>query len=272
MPDPSLWPVVLAMLATSLVAGLAAGLLGVGGGIVLVPVLEFALAFAGVPPEWRMHVAVATSSASIIPTAISSARAHDARGAVDWALAKSWGPGMLIGAFVGSVLASRARSEWLTAIFGAMALLVAIRMFIGAAQTDRPDRVPRGSAGVALSSVIGGVSATMGIGAGTIGVPTMTAFGLPVHRAVGTAAFLGLLVSLPATVGYLLARPGVELPWATVGFVSLVGAALIVPGSLLMTPVGARIAHSISRVALSRVFAVFLLCVALRMAWRTLQG
>jgi uncharacterized protein len=264
-----LLPVVLAMIATSLLAGFAAGLLGVGGGIVLVPVLEFALGFAGVPPEWRMHMAVATSSATIIPTAISSARAHHARGAVDWALVRSWGPGMVIGALLGALLASRARAEWLSAVFGVMALLVALRMYFAATEADRPDRVPRGLAGGALASVIAAVSATMGIGAGTIGVPTMTSFGFPVHRAVGTAAFLGLLVGLPATVGYLFARPGVQLPGLTVGFVSLIGAALIIPGALLMTPIGARVAHSISRAALSRVFALFLVCVAARMAWRT---
>ncbi|MFO1455815.1 MAG: sulfite exporter TauE/SafE family protein [Steroidobacteraceae bacterium] len=103
----TLWPVALAMLGTALFSGVVAGLLGVGGGIVIVPALEYALQFTGVPPQWRMHVAVATSLATIIPTSISSARAHHARGAVDFALVKSWGPGMLLGALAGSLLASR---------------------------------------------------------------------------------------------------------------------------------------------------------------------
>ncbi len=269
MPDASLLPVALTMLATSLVAGLVSGLLGVGGGIVLVPVLEFALAFAGVPSDWRMHVAVATSSATIIPTSITSARAHCARGAVDLPLVRSWGPGILLGALAGSLLATQASSEWLTGLFGVAALAVSLKMLLVAGSADRPDRTPRGLPGAALAGAIGTVSAMMGIGGGTLGVPIMTAFGLPVHRAVGTAALLGLLVSLPATVGYLFARPGVDLPWATIGLVSLVGAALIIPGAMLTTPFGARLAHRLSRVALSRVFGVFLLCVAARMFYRT---
>ena len=269
MTDPTILPIVIAMLVTSLLAGLVSGLLGVGGGIVLVPVLEFALRYAGVAPEWCMHMAVATSSATIIATSVSSARAHHARGAVDWALARSWGPAILIGAFVGSLLATRARPEWLTAVFGGVALLVAGRMLLSANEADRSDHVPRGATGAALAAALGGVSAMMGIGAGTLGVPTMTALGFPVHRAVGTAAFLGLLVSLPATIGYLLARPGVALPWLTVGLVSLVGVALIVPGAILTTSLGARLAHGLSRTTLARVFGVFLLCVAARMFYRT---
>ncbi len=269
MDFTTLWPVALAMLATALFSGVVAGLLGVGGGIVIVPALEFALQFAGVPPAWRMHVAVATSLATIIPTSISSARAHHARGAIDLALVRAWGPGMLLGALAGSLLAAQVQARVLAAVFGAVALLVALKMFLPLDHLRLAAQVPTGAAGGAVSGAIGAVSAMMGIGGGTISVPTMTLLGEPIHRAVGTGALFGLLISVPGTAGYLLARPPVELPAATVGLVSLLGVALIAPGSILTAPLGARLAHALSRRALSRLFGAFLLVVAVRMLYRS---
>jgi uncharacterized membrane protein YfcA len=266
-PD-ALLPVVLAMLVTGLAAGLVAGLLGVGGGIVVVPVLEYALGFAGVAPEWRMHVAVATSLATIIPTALSSTRAHHARGAVDWSLARAWAPGILVGALAGSLVAAQVRSGILSLLFGVVAMAAALKMFLPLDDLRLAARVPRGLAGSGIAALIGALSAMMGIGGGTLSVPTMTMAGEPIHRAVGTAAFFGLLISVPGTVGYLLAQPPVTLPWLTVGLVSLVGVGLIAPGSMLTAPLGARLAHALSRRALSRIFGMFLFSVAARMLYR----
>ncbi len=265
----SLVPVVAAMLAAGLAAGVIAGLLGVGGGIVVVPVLEYALAFAGVAPEWRMHVAVATSMATIIPTSVSSSLAHHARGAVDWNLARSWAPGMLAGAFAGALLAARADAAMLTGLFGVVALLVALKMLLPLDHLRAATRSPGGLGGNAIGAGIGTVSSMMGIGGGTLSVPALTLSGEPIHRAVGTAAFFGLLISVPATVGYLLARPTPGLPWLTIGLVSLPGVALIAPCSMLTAPMGARLAHGLSRRALSGIFGAFLAVVGARMLYST---
>ncbi|MCW5574088.1 MAG: sulfite exporter TauE/SafE family protein, partial [Steroidobacteraceae bacterium] len=115
-------PYVLALAGTGLIAGVIAGLLGVGGGIVIVPVLELLLGVAGVASEWRMHVAIATSLATIVPTSISSARAHHAHGAIDWPLVRSWSIPVIVGALLGGLLAARAKSAWLAALFGTVAL------------------------------------------------------------------------------------------------------------------------------------------------------
>lgn len=266
----TLWPVALAMLGTALFSGVVAGLLGVGGGIVIVPVLEYALRYAGIPDDWRMHVAVATSLATIIPTSISSARAHHARGAIDWPLVRAWGPGMFLGALAGSVLAARVDAGVLTAVFGGVALLVAVKMLLPLDHLRIASRVPTGAGGGVLSGAIGIVSAMMGIGGGTVSVPIMTLLAEPIHRAVATGAAFGLLISVPGTLGYLFARPAVSLPFPTVGLVSLLGVALIAPGSMLTAPLGARLAHALSKRALARLFGAFLLVVATRMLYRSL--
>lgn len=257
------------MVATGLLAGTIAGLLGVGGGLVIVPALEYLLRYAGVAPAWRMHVAVATSLATIVLTSISSARAHHARGAVDRELARSWAPGMLAGGLLGSLLASRAGSDLLTGIFGVVAAAVALQMLLPLERWRLAPAVPRGLAGSALAMLIAALSAVMGIGGGSLSVPAMTLTGQPIHRAVGTAALFGLLISLPGTLGYLLASPPTALPWGTVGWVSLVGLALIAPATMLTAPLGARLAHRLSRRALTAAFGCFLLLVAVRMLGRT---
>jgi uncharacterized membrane protein YfcA len=270
IPFADLWPLISILAVSGLVAGFAAGLLGVGGGIVTVPVLEYSLRFAGVPEEYRMHVAVATSLAAIIPTSISSARSHHARGAVDWDLAKRWGATMVLAAFGGSLLASHAPLAVLAGIFGAVALIIAAKMLLPLDHLRFAEQLPRGVAGNVLAALIGGVSAVMGIGGGTLAVPTLNLCGYPIHRAVGTASFFGLLISVPGTIGYLLARPETGLPWLTVGFVSIAGLAVIGPGSMLTATLGARAAHALSRRRLSQAFGVFLLFVGSRMVYRAL--
>jgi uncharacterized protein len=272
MPDDwrELLPLIGILAATGLVAGFAAGLLGVGGGIVTVPVLEYSLRFAGVPEDYRMHVAVATSLAAIIPTSLSSTRSHHARGAVDWALARRWAAPILLASFAGSLLASSAPFVLLAGLFGSVALLIAVKMMLPMDHLRVAGHPPRGAVGAAVAALIGGVSAMMGIGGGTLAVPTLTLCGEPIHRAVGTAAFFGLLISVPGTVGYLLARPDAALPWLTVGFVSLAGLAVIAPGSMLTAALGARAAHALSRRRLSQAFGAFLLLVGTRMIYRAL--
>jgi uncharacterized membrane protein YfcA len=265
-----LLPLIGILAVSGLLAGFVAGLLGVGGGIVTVPVLEYSLRFAGVPEEYRMHVAVATSLAAIIPTAMSSARSHHSRGAVDWEMARRWAVPMILAAFAGSLLASHAPLAVLTGLFGSVALLIALKMLLPLDHLRATDQVPRGAGGFTLAALIGGVSAMMGIGGGTLAVPTLNLCGYPIHRAVGTASFFGLLISVPGTLGYLLAKPEAGLPWLTIGFVSVAGLAVIAPGSMLTATLGARTAHVLSRRRLSQAFGVFLLFVGTRMVYRAL--
>jgi uncharacterized membrane protein YfcA len=265
-----LLPLIGILAASGLVAGFAAGLLGVGGGIVTVPVLEYTLRFAGVPEEHRMHVAVATSLAAIIPTSISSAQSHHARGAVDWDLAKRWAAPMVAAALAGSLLASNAPTAVLAGVFGCVALVIAAKMLLPLDHLQFTDRVPGGVRGGLMASWIGGVSAVMGIGGGTLAVPALNLCGYPIHRAVGTASFFGLLISVPGTLGYLLANPQTGLPWLTIGFVSVSGVAVIAPGSILTAKLGARAAHALSRRRLAQAFGVFLVVVGSRMVYRAL--
>ena len=262
-------PMLAALLAAGAAGGLLAGLLGVGGGIVIVPVLDVALVTAGVDPAVAMHVAVATSMATIVPTSISSSRSHAQRGSIDFEVVRRWSLPIVIGALAGSLVASSVDARVLAGVFGTVAALAALKMVLPLDHLVLRSGIPGGLAGATLPASIGAVSAMMGIGGGTLSVPSMTLCGEPVHKAVGTAALLGLWISVPATAGYLLAQPGptVTPPW-TIGWVSLPGFAIIAPVSWLLAPVGARLAHSLDRRRLSAAFGAFLLIVAARMLYR----
>jgi uncharacterized membrane protein YfcA len=261
------------MLVTGLCSGLLAGLLGIGGGIVIVPVLEAALATQGVDPAIRMHVAVATSLATIIPTSISSARAHYRRQSVDVDLLRRWAVFILLGAVIGATVAVRVESSVLATVFGCFAFLVGLKMLLPLEGKTIRDSVPRGPLGAAIPVGIGGVATMMGIGGGGLAVPVLTLCGEKIHRAVGTAALFGLLVSLPGTLGYILGGLGdPRLPPGSLGYVNLVGFILIVPATVVAAPIGARIAHSLSRRRLGVVFGCFLLLISARMIYRAVAG
>jgi uncharacterized protein len=263
-------PVIAALAAAGVAGGLLAGLLGVGGGIVIVPALDFALQVAGVSPAVALHVAVATSMATIVPTAVSSSRAHARRGSVDRAVVQHWLVPIVLGALAGAWVASRVDARVLATVFGLVALAASMKMLLPLDHVVLRQGLPRGAAGAILPAGIGAVSAMMGIGGGTISVPAMTLCGVEVHRAVGTAALLGLWIALPATVGYLLAQPAepASLPPLTIGYVSLPGLALVAPLTWAVAPLGARLAHSLDRRKLASAFGLFLFVVALRMGFR----
>jgi len=261
-----------AMLATGCVAGVLAGLFGIGGGIIIVPVLETTLGALGVDPAIRMHVAVATSLATIIPTSISSARAHHARGAVDVELVKRWSIWVLLGSLAGAFVASRMHSNSLAIIFATLALLVAVKMTLFPTIRNLTDAVPRGPLVLVLPTAIGGLSSMMGIGGGTFSVMTLTLFGAPIHRAIGTAALFGLFISLPGTIGFIVTGiADARVPPFSLGYVSLIGFALIAPATVLLAPVGAKIAHSFSEKKLSIVFGLFLIAASTRLFYRALS-
>lgn len=259
-------PLAVVLVATGCVAGVLAGLLGVGGGIVVVPVLYSLLGFLQIDESVRMHVAVGTSLASIVLTSIMSARAHHRRGAVDIGLLKSWGPWIFAGSIAGTVIAGSIGSSALRAVFGVVALLVAAYMALTPPGFRVRDALPRGAAGWGSAFSIAGLSAMMGIGGGTLCVPYFNAFGFPVHRAVGTAAAIGLIVALPAAVGFIITGWGLDaLPYASAGHVNLLGLMLIAPFASLTAPFGAKLAHRMPPRMLKLAFAFFLLVTGLRM-------
>ncbi len=258
-----------AMLATGCVAGVLAGLFGIGGGIVIVPVLELTLGFLGVDAAIRMHIAVATSLATIVPTSLASARAHNKRGAVDFSIVKRWAIFVLAGALFGAWIAAQVHSRVLAFLFASIALLVAAKMLLLPESRNLTDDVPRGPLVPIIPAAIGCLSSMMGIGGGTFSVMTLTMFNQPIHRAIGTAALLGLVISLPGTIGFIAAGwfdP--RIPSGSLGYVNVIGFALIAPATVLTAPLGARIAHSFSEKKLSMLFGAFLITAAVRLFYR----
>lgn len=250
----------------AVIAGVLAGFLGVGGGIVLVPVLFWLFSVIDFPDALSMHMAVATSLATIVFTAISSARAHHKRGAVDVDLLRGWGPAMALGALAGGLAARWIDPAGLKAIFGAIALIVAINLAIPKTLVIA-DHLPRGRGRDAgFGGLIGWFSSLMGIGGGTLGVPVLTAYSVPVQRAVGTAAAFGLIIAVPAVIGFVISGWGAPgRPPLSIGYVSLPAALLIIPFTTALAPVGARLAHGLDGAWVKRGFALFLGITAVRM-------
>lgn len=269
LQDP-LWLAALAaaMAMTGLVSGTLAGLLGVGGGIVIVPVLFNVLPFFGIPEAVQMKLAVGTSLATIIPTSIQSARKHFAKGTMDVALLRSLAPSIALGVALGTVLAIWLKGDALTAVFATIAVLVAVNMATTGAEWRLRESFPSGAPRHGIGGFIGTVSAMMGIGGGTVGVPILSAFGAPMRAAVATASAFGIIIAVPATVGFAWAGWGNPLlPPLSLGYVNLLGVALIVPTSMLAAPWGVKLAHSIPPLLLKRLFALFLAVTSVRMIW-----
>lgn len=251
-------PLVIALLLTGAAAGVIAGLLGVGGGIVVVPVLFFVLQEFGVSAASAMLIATATSLLVILPTSIASLRAHHRRGNVDWLLLKRWAPFMVAGVLAGSAFALQLKGEVTSAIYAVVALLAAANMLLRAKSPPLARQLP-GMAGQGLmASTTGFFSVIMGVGGGTLGVPLLTACNYPAHRAVGTVSCFGLLIALPGAIAMLLAETPADAPLGTIGMVNLAGFALIAPLTVALAPLGARIGSTLKPVMLKRVFALFL--------------
>ena len=251
-------PTIIAMIITGAFAGILAGLLGVGGGIVIVPVLYFVLQAAGVSPATAMLVATATSLLTIVPTSISSIRAHHKRGNVDWLLVKRWWPFMLIGVVLGSTFALHAKGTAASMVFGVVALLVAINMLFRAKASPIAQQLPSMKGQGLMAGFIGFFSVIMGVGGGTVGVPLLTACNYSPHRAVGTASVFGMLIALPGSAAMLLAHTPADAPQGMIGMVNWPGFLCIVPLTVLLAPTGAWIGSRLDPVMLKRVFAVFL--------------
>ena len=266
-----LWPIALALAATGAVGGVLAGLLGVGGGIVIVPVLFMLLQSMGLEAGPAMAIATATSLLTIVPTSMSSAWAHHKRGNVDFTLIRTWSLPMLAGVVAGSLLTSYTSGAGLGIVFGCIALLVAANMLLRAGSPPLWPALPALPLQGLLAAMVGFFSVLMGVGAGTLGVPTMTSFNVKPHRAVGTAALFGLVIALPSSLILLLtATTPMGAPSGTVGLVNLPGILLILPGTTLLAPYGVKLGAKLDGRRLKQVFACFLSLVGLRMLWQSL--
>jgi len=259
-------PLAGALLAAGLFAGLLAGLLGVGGGIIMVPVLYYVFGLLDVDVAVRMHMAVGTSLAAMIPTSIRSALAHRRKGAVDAALFRRWLPGVAVGVLVGVLTAAVIKGPSLMAVFAAVSLIVAVYMAFGKDSWRVAAQLPGRLGQSVIAALIAGVSVMMGIGGGTLTVPALTLFGYPIHRAVGTAAAVGVLIAVPGAIGFVLGGLGESgRPWGSVGYANLVGVAALVPTTLLAAPWGVALAHRMDRRWLRLAFALFLAATGIRM-------
>lgn len=261
-------PFVLALGAAGILGGLLAGLLGVGGGIVIVPVLFSMLETIGVETQIAIKVAVATSLATIVFTSLSSARSHHKRGAVDKTILRQWVPPIVVGVIIGTAVAGFASGKVMTAVFGIIALIVAANLLLRRGKPALWDGFPSAGVRTFWGCVVGLFSSMMGIGGGTLSVPILTTFGFDMHKAVGTASSIGFIIAIPATLGYIVTGWNAsELPPFSLGYVNLAGFIALVPLTAAFAPLGARMAHAISRSTLQVAFGVFLLATSLRMFW-----
>ncbi|MBL4749394.1 MAG: sulfite exporter TauE/SafE family protein [Amylibacter sp.] len=274
MPDMmTLLPIFILLILIGAFAGVLAGLLGVGGGIILVPAFYYAFSSLGYNSPQLMQICLATSLATIIFTSIRSVLSHHKKGAVDWDILKTWAPGIVIGAFVGVFIAAGLRSGTLLLIFGTLALIVGLYMAFSQASWRLGDTMPTGIKRAILSPIVGFLSVLMGIGGGSLGVPIMTLHGRPIHRAVATAAGFGLIIALPSALTFLFTPiPDAGRPPFNIGHVNIVAFLVIISMTMLTAPIGAKLAHTLDPKPLKRVFAVFLILVAINMLRKAYFG
>jgi uncharacterized membrane protein YfcA len=267
----------LAFLAVSLVAagaitGMLAGVFGVGGGAVIVPILYEVFRVIGVPEDVRMPLCIGTSLAVIIPTSIRSFNAHRAKGMVDLDILKVWAVPVVLGVIGGSYIARYAPADLFKIIFVVVAIFSAMRLLFASDRWKIADTMPGRAVMTIYGLIIGVLSALMGIGGGQLSSLFMTFYGRPIHQAVATSSGLGVLISIPGAIGYIYAGwPKMDvLPPLSLGYVSLIGFLLFIPTSIWTAPIGARMAHRLSKRRLEITFGIFLLLVSARFLWSLL--
>ena len=264
--DPgTLVTIAVALAAAGAVTGVLAGLFGVGGGAITVPILHEVFLILGIAPDVAMPLAVGTSLAIIIPTSLQSARGHHARGAVDTALVRAWALPVLVGVSAGVWIARFAPPQVFQAVFVAVASVNAVKLFFGRDSWRVAPEMPQGPLLRVYGLIVGLASALMGIGGGAISNLILTLHGRPIRNAVATSAAVGVIVSIPGAAGYVWAGWGrAGLPPLSLGFVSLMAFAVIVPTTLMTTPIGVRLAHTMPKRRLEIAFASFLALVSAR--------
>jgi uncharacterized membrane protein YfcA len=265
----------LLLVAVGVLSGFLAGIFGIGGGAILVPVFYECFRLAGVPLDVRMPLCVGTSLAVIIPTSIRSYRAHQARGAVDTEILRAWWLPILIGVLAGSVIARYAPERLFKIVFVMVAYFAAARLLSAKETWKFGDDLPKGPLMRIFGFLVGLLATLMGVGGGLFASLLMTFYGKPIHRGVATSSAIAVLVSIPGALGYIYAGwpaaahyPDVlalQSPLAF-GYVSLIGAVLVMPTSLLTAPLGVRVAHAMSKKTLERSYGAYLLIVGTRFA------
>lgn len=260
---------ILTLLGCGVFAGLLAGLLGVGGGIVIVPMLYHVFTVYGVGQDVAMPLSVGTSLSTIVLTSYVSARNHHRRGGVDESLVRRWFIPVLIGVAIGTFIGHYISGSTLKTLFGVLLVLVSLHMLISSRRAltvfaGLPGRWIQG----VLATIVGTISAMLGIGGGTVMVPMLSLFSFPIHRAVSTASVFGLIISIPATLGYLYSGWHVNgLPLGSTGYVNWLAFASLVPATMLCAPLGVKLAYRLNVSQLKQAFAVFLLIVGIKMIW-----
>ncbi len=271
----------LLLIATGALSGFLAGLFGIGGGAVLVPVFYECFRLAGVPLEVRMPLCIGTSLAVIIPTSIRSFRAHYLRGAVDMEILKSWWITILVGVFAGSVTARYAPERLFKYVFVAVAWSATLRLWLARDGWKLGDEMPKGPLMKVFGFFVGLLSTLMGVGGGLFSNLLMTFYGRPIHQAVATSSALAVLISIPGALGYIYAGWPVAARFPTVaalqmplafGYVSLIGALLVMPTSLWTAPLGVKAAHAMSKRMLEVAFGCYLFIVGGRFVLSLVNG
>jgi uncharacterized protein len=258
-----------ALAIAGLATGVLAGLFGVGGGVLIVPVLYEVFRFLGVDESVRTHLAVGTSLAVIIPTSIRSFQGHLKKGAVDMATLKLWAAPVVIGVIIGSFVAARAPGDALKGVFAVAVAIGGAKMLAGKDSWRFANDLPGAMVMRIYGLMIGFLSTLMGIGGGLFGNLLMSLHNRPIHQAVATSAGLGVLISIPAAIGYALGGLPHQalLPWGSVGFVSVVGFAIVAPMSVLTAPFGARLAHRFAARRLEVLYGIYQIAMGIRFLW-----
>ena len=257
----------LAQSASGAVAGLLAGLFGIGGGAIIVPVMYQFLGVLGIDEAVRMHISVGTSLGIILPTSIRSFQAHRAHGAVDMTLLKSWLVPMPAGVIAATLVAAYVSGAQLRGVFAVIAVLIGLRLIFNRESWRLAGELPGGFIRATCGALIGFFSTLMGVGGGVMATTFMTLYGRPMHQAVATAAGTGALIAIPGVIGYAWAGWGVPgLPPFSIGYVNVLGIFLVIPITVYVAPGGVRIAHIMSKRQLEVSFGFFMLLVALRFA------
>lgn len=266
-------PLIGGLALTGIVSGVFAGLLGIGGGAIIVPALAFALELMGFGSDVAQHVAVGTSLAIIIPTGISSALSHRKRDAVDVRVLKLWAPVIVVATLLGGLMAGWYSGDALRIVFGVMAIFIAANIVLPFQQQLIGHLSASALTHRIFAAVVGYVSALMGVGGGSLSVPTIAALGATMHQAVGTGAAIGVFIAVAGTVGFVISGWSASgLPPLSVGYINVPALLLIGVLAALMAPLGAALAHRLEQKTLKRVFAVFLLVVGLNMLWKAIAG
>ncbi|MEL6831099.1 MAG: sulfite exporter TauE/SafE family protein [Pseudomonadota bacterium] len=259
------------LMAAGLVAGFVAGLFGIGGGFVIVPALLVVFTFFDVDQDVLTHVAIGTSLATIIVTSSRSVFAHNKRGAVDPQIIKDWAPWLVIGVIGGIVLAQFMDGRSLKWIFSAGVFLMGLHFIMPVLKDMKvSDEMPKGLTRASLASFLGGFSALLGIGGGTIAILTMTMCGRPIHQAVGTAAGFGVIIAVPGAIGFAILGQGVaNLPAGSIGYVNIIAVLAISAMTFITAPLGARAAHALNAPSLKRFFGVYLVATSAVVLWNS---